>query len=161
MYGAGMRTVDFVEAAEQARALVNEWTSQQTHERIPEILPPGQRRRGDPAGAGQRAVLQGAVGGPRSRRRRRTPGAFHRADGSSVQAELMTADEGPTYISGPHFARGPPPYAGGTMAMTVALPTGSESAALPELLGSGLAGDGEPAAPPDDAALDLPGRRPT
>lgn len=40
-YDAGMRTVDFERATEAARTLINEWTAEQTHDRIPEILPQG------------------------------------------------------------------------------------------------------------------------
>ena len=140
-YGAGMRTVDF-RAVEAARALVNSWTAQQTHDRIPEILPRGS------VDAATRLVLVNALyfkapwASP-FEKAATTPGRFHRADGSTVEARLMSADEGSTYISGVHFQGARLPYAGGTLAMTVALPTGSEAAALRELLG-GLTGDGEP-----------------
>src|SRR4051794_36289068 len=40
-YGAGMRTVDFRQHAEAGRRIVNGWTALQTHDRIPDILPPG------------------------------------------------------------------------------------------------------------------------
>jgi serpin B len=141
-YGAGMRTVDFG-ASEAARARVNDWTAQQTHDRIPEILPRGS------VDAATRLVLVNALyfkapwDSP-FEKAATSPGRFHRADGSTVQAELMSTDEGPTYVSGLHFDGARLPYAGGTMAMTVALPTGSETAALRELLGGGLTGDGEP-----------------
>lgn len=141
-YGAGMRTVDFGES-EAARALVNDWTAQQTHDRVPEILPQGS------VDAATRLVLVNALyfkapwDSP-FEKVATAPGRFHRADGSTVQAELMSTDEGPTYVSGLHYRGARLPYAGGTLAMTVALPTRSESAALGELLGGGLTGDGEP-----------------
>ena len=141
MYGAGMRTVDFVGAAEQARTLVNQWTSQETHERIPEILPRGS------VDAATRLVLVNALyfkapwAAP-FEKGATNPGAFHRADGSSVQAQLMTTDEGPTYVAGSHFAGARLSYADDSLAMTVALPRGAESAALRELLRTGLTGHG-------------------
>ena len=141
MYGAGMRTVDFVGAAEQARTLVNQWTSQETHERIPEILPRGS------VNTATRLVLVNALyfkapwAAP-FEKGATNPGAFHRADGSSVQAQLMTTDEGPTYVAGSHFAGARLPYADDSLAMTVALPRGAESAALRELLRTGLTGHG-------------------
>jgi len=141
MYGAGMRTVDFVGAAEQARTLVNQWTSQETHERIPEILPRGS------VNTATRLVLVNALyfkapwAAP-FEKGATNPGAFHRADGSSVQAQLMTTDEGPTYVAGSHFAGARLSYADDSLAMTVALPRGSEPAALRELLRTGLTGHG-------------------
>ena len=56
----------------------------------------------------------------------------------------MSADDGATYVTGRHFRGARLPYAGSTLAMTVALPTGPDAAALRELLGAGLVGDGEP-----------------
>jgi serpin B len=140
-YGAGMRTVDFA-ASEAARALVNEWTSQQTHDRIPEILPEGS------IDALTRLVLVNALyfKAPWSspfEKASTSPGRFHRADGSTVQAQLMSTSEGPTYVAGRSFEGARLSYAGDTLAMTVALPTRSEGAALSELLGHGLAGRGE------------------
>jgi serpin B len=40
-YGAGMRLVDFTRQAEMARALINRWTADHTHDRITDIIPPG------------------------------------------------------------------------------------------------------------------------
>ncbi|MFC4785657.1 serpin family protein [Nocardioides sp. MAHUQ-72] len=40
-FGAGVRLVDYGRDPEAARGLVNGWTAEQTHERIPEILPAG------------------------------------------------------------------------------------------------------------------------
>jgi serpin B len=56
----------------------------------------------------------------------------------------MSADDGSAYVEGRHFRGARLPYAGGSLAMTVALPNGSEAAALRELLGAGLTGEGEP-----------------
>jgi serpin B len=57
---------------------------------------------------------------------------------------MMETAEGPGYVEGAHFRGARLGYAGGTLAMTVALPTaGSESAALRELLADGLHGVGQ------------------
>jgi serpin B len=144
-YGAGMRAVDFENAPEAARQLVNRWTAEQTHDRIPEILPTGVV---EPS---TRLVLVNALyfkapwqlpfeKGSTSR------GAFHRADGSTVTTDLMRgAPEGPqVYLRGLSYAGGRLPYAGGNMAMTLALPDpGREQQALTELLGGGLTTHGE------------------
>jgi serpin B len=143
MYGAGMRTVDFEHAPEQARSLVNQWTAQQTHDRIPEILPEGT------VDVLTRLVLVNALyfKAPWDTPFEKTAtkaGTFHRADGSTVQAQLMSTDEGVASVSGLHFRGARIAYAGGGLAMTVALPTGPEAAALRELLGTGLTARTEP-----------------
>jgi serpin B len=40
-YGAGLNVVDFSSAPEQCRLLINDWVSDQTETRIPEIIPQG------------------------------------------------------------------------------------------------------------------------
>ena len=40
-YGTGMRQVDFGTAVEAARALINGWTAEQTHDKITELIPAG------------------------------------------------------------------------------------------------------------------------
>lgn len=40
-YGAGLRPVDFAEAPEAARGVINGWVSRRTEARIPELLPQG------------------------------------------------------------------------------------------------------------------------
>jgi len=40
-YGAGLRTVDFAKKTEAARQTINKWVSDQTEEKIQDLLPPG------------------------------------------------------------------------------------------------------------------------
>ena len=39
-YGAGVRTADFIDAPEQAQMMINRWVSDETEERIENLLPP-------------------------------------------------------------------------------------------------------------------------
>jgi len=144
-YGAGMRAVDFRHDPEQARVLINGWTSDQTHDRIPQILPYGS------VDQLTRLVLVNAL---YLKAPWQTPfdelstknGPFHRADGTVVRVPMMSTDpEAATYVSGPGWRAGRLPYAGGNLAMTVALPErDGEEAALRSLLDGGLAGNGSP-----------------
>jgi serpin B len=143
-YGAGMRTVDFQGAAEAARGLINQWTSQQTHGRIPTILPSGT------VDADTRLVLVNALyfKAPWQtpfQKGSTTSQPFHRADGSTATVDMMSNDpHDGVFLRGRHFQAARLPYAGGSLAMTVALPeSGQEPAALQELL-AGLTEDGEP-----------------
>lgn len=135
-YGAGMRTVDFRHAAEAARTLINTWTAERTHDRIPTILPPGV------VDVTTRLVLVNALYfkapwlAPFDKRSTRSH-PFHRADGTTVSVDMMSSgsDGSAVWVPGDHFDGARLPYAGGTLAMTVALPEpGHESAALSELL---------------------------
>lgn len=117
-YGAGMRLVDFRGDAAGAVKAINTWTSQQTRGRIPKVL--------DSLDATTRLVLANAIylrapwNTPFDDAR---PAPFTRADGSVVQARLMSVnayDAG--YATGPGWQAVDVPYAGGELAMAVILP---------------------------------------
>jgi serpin B len=136
-YGAGLVDLDFQGDAEAARGLVNDWTSDRTHARIPQILPKGV------VDATTRLVLVNALyfKAPWDwpfERSATTDGPFQVAGGRTVGVPMMKSlAEGSTvYLAGRHFTGARLPYGGGRLAMTVALP-GDESAALEELLSPG------------------------
>ena len=143
-YGAGMRDVDFRTAPEGARSAINGWTAEQTHDRIPQILPQGS------VDQLTRLVLVDALFfkapwhtafDDRSTTRRQ----FHVSPGHSVGVEMMTSTENAAYVAGAHYRGARLDYAGRRLAMTVALPGGDERAALGELLGDlGTGPDGAP-----------------
>lgn len=148
MYGAGMREVDFRADPEAARTSVNEWTSRQTHGRIPDILPQGV------VDETTRLVLVNALyfkapwETPFQESATRTA-PFHRIGGGPASVPMMYGDpEGSAvYLEGRHFTGARLPYRDGRLAMTVALPAEparADAAALAELLGPGgllLAGE--------------------
>ena len=60
---------------------------------------------------------------------------------------MQAAPDGATYVAGPHWRGARLPYAGGTLAMTVALPDpGHEADALAALMGGALTAEGRAAA---------------
>lgn len=134
-YGAGMRVVDYIHATEQARTLINDWTAEQTHDKIPQIIPDGV------LDALTRLVLVNAIylkapwetpfmeGST-------TPGDFHRADGSVVSADLMHGVAQGSLLTGPGWKGGRILYAGGTLAMTVVVPEADRFAAVENALAS-------------------------
>lgn len=144
-YDAGMRTVDFRNDAEGSRTAINDWTAGRTHDRIPTILPRGSV---DPS---TRLVLVNALYFKAPwltpfEKVATTQQPFHRADGSRVAVPMMQATpDGATYLTGAHWRGARLPYAGGTLAMTVALPErGHEPDALGGLMGGALTADGQP-----------------
>ena len=133
-YGAGMRAVDFRHDPEAARAAVNAWTSEQTHDRIPHLLPPGS------VDVLTRLVLVDAlyVKAPWDLafdRSLTTREEFHLSDSRTVPVEMMTSPENASFVAGQHYRGARLLYAGRRLAMTVALAEGDEQSALAELLG--------------------------
>jgi serpin B len=135
-FGAGVREVDYRGATEAARKAINGWTSKQTHDRIPEIIPAGAI---DDA---TRMVLVNAL-------YFKAPWAepfevdatsddeFHLGDGSTVTVPTMHGHAG--YGEGDGWRGARLSYAGGTLAMTVVLPDEGREADLDDLVtGGGL-----------------------
>jgi serpin B len=121
-YGAGMRLVDYRLAAEAARGLINGWTARQTHDRVPEIVPPGV------LDAMTRLVLVNAIYlkapwsepfEPEATRRR----PFVTDTGRTVAADMMTAGlTSARWGAGDGWEAVRLAYVGGKLAMTVVLP---------------------------------------
>lgn len=122
-YGAGMQTVDYATDAEAARTAVNDWTADQTRQKIPQILPEGT------VDGDTRLVLVNTLYLKAPWERPFEPSAtsaepFTLLDGSSVTVDLMRSS-GPVADAakvadgwqGVRLA-----YAGGGLAMTVVLP---------------------------------------
>ncbi len=136
-YGAGVRQVDYVCAAEAARTVINRWTAEQTHDRIPEILEPGV------VDATTRLVLVNALyfKAPWSSPFEKTATSdddFHLGDGSTVSVPTMHGEAGQGRGDGWRAAH--LSYAGGTLVMTVVLPDAGREADLDALVaGGGLA----------------------
>jgi serpin B len=136
-YGTGMRVVDYVRQTEAARGQINAWTSRQTEDRIPEIIPEGVLDQLTRLVLVNAIYLKAPWESPfeESLTRKRS---FVRADGLSVDVDMMRgALESVDYarVGGCQIAR--LPYAGGGLAMSVLLPDGDLSS-----LESGIAGDG-------------------
>lgn len=124
-FGAGMRLVDYVAATEDARRAINGWVSDQTRERIPELIPDGVL---DDL---TRLVLTNAVYlnapwlfpfDPDATE----DGAFTRLDGSTVAVPMMHHDRNFQYAAGPGYAAIELPYAGQGLAMLIIVPDEGE-----------------------------------
>lgn len=139
-YGAGLRAVDYETAPEDARALINTWVEQQTHERIVDLVPEGMI---DPS---TRLVLVNAIylKAPWEHPFEKSltaPGPFHRLDGSTVSTDLMRRpDIAGGWVSGDGFRAAVLPYAGGKLAMSVVLPDDGLFAAVEDMMTKGAFG---------------------
>lgn len=88
-YGAGMRLVDYVGAREQARAEINKWVADRTHDRIPKLIPQGV------LDEMTRLVLTNAIylKAPWAlpfAKARTAAAPFHRLDGSTASVPFMS-----------------------------------------------------------------------
>ncbi len=134
-YGAGMRLVDFKTAAEAARQAINQWVSEQTQNRIQDLIAPGL------VDASTRLVLVNAIyfkGGwlyqfdPQSTQN----APFTHVDGSQVNVPLMSWSKAETvrYAQGTGYQLVELPYQGGNAVMTILLPDAGQFAAFEEKL---------------------------
>ncbi len=137
-YGAGLRLLDFAKEPEPSRQVINDWVSQQTEERIKDLIPQGGIT---PATV---LVLANAIyfdadwqhpfaeGSTRD-------GAFHTLDGAQVTAPMMSMAEYPTlsYGQGEGYQVVELPYAGGQMAMLVLVPDAGQFEAFEATLDAG------------------------
>ncbi len=130
-YGAGLQLADFIHNFEEARAAINAWVSDQTEQRIPELLQEGT------LDDMTRLVLTNAIYFNASWRfpfvqDETRDGTFHRLDGSDVQTPMMHLKEDMTYgeVDGAQIVR--MLYEGMTYAMEVILPPEGEFEAFEE-----------------------------
>ncbi len=136
-YGAGMRLVDYKEAAEDARTRINDWVSERTQKRIPELIPGGVLT------ADTRLVLTNAIylNAPwlhRFNADATAPAPFVRLDGSEVQAQMMHLSESLRYAKGSGYQAIELPYVDGSLAMLVVIPDAGRFDAVQSGLSAGL-----------------------
>lgn len=118
-YGAGLYVVDFAGATEQATATVNQWTSEHTGGKIPQIVPPG-------AVSPQTAlILVNALHFKASWLQQfdaPSMAPFRRAAGTPVSVPMLRGGTGSAYGEGPGWQVVSLPYAGGGFAMSLVVP---------------------------------------
>ena len=120
-YGAGMRLVDYVTDTEGARQTINGWVSDQTRERIPELLQEGV------LDVDTRLVLTNAVylNAPWQYpffEESTSNDGFTTLAGDEVVVPMMRLSEDLAYGSGDGYQAVVLPYAGGQLSMLVIVP---------------------------------------
>jgi serpin B len=120
-YGAGMRIVDYINAAEQARQTINQWVSDQTEGRIKDLLPPGS------VNFLTRLVLTNAVyfnaaWASQFEKSVTRDGLFHLLDGGEVTVPMMFQMKSFKYAEGTDYQAVELPYDGRQLSMVVLLP---------------------------------------
>ena len=122
-YGSGMRVVDFENTPEGARRQINNWVSDQTRDRIKDIIPPGMI---DPL---TRLVLANAIYFKATWEHEfdaneTSDKPFHLLDGETVSVPMMGMKTGEdfTYSAGDGLQAIALPYKGGLTEMVVIVP---------------------------------------
>lgn len=133
-YGAGMRLVDFADS-ETARATINRWVSDQTEERIKELLARGA------VDAATRLVLTNAIYFNAAwavpfEESATADGTFHGLAGDTT-VPMMRQTEWLGYAEGPGYQVVEIPYDGYELAMTVLLPEAGAFEAFEQELDAG------------------------
>lgn len=132
-YGGGLREVDFAADPEQARETINHWISEQTQERIQNLLGP------QSIDTLTRLVLTNAIYFKASWRLPFEPeatqdGPFTLLNGSQVSVPMMAQTESFGYLAGDGFQAVALPYAGGTASMLIVVPDAGTFGAFTESL---------------------------
>ena len=107
--------------SEAARSVINAWTSEQTHERIPEIVPDGVLDKETLLVLVNALYLKAAWEDP-FRETSTTDADFHLSDGTVVQVPTMLGHVGAQVGAGEGWRSARLRYVGGTLAMTLVLP---------------------------------------
>jgi serpin B len=121
-YGASLRTVDFVDQPTQAEAAINTWVADATNDKIPTLLGPGAITSATELVIVNAVYFNAGWQSPFDPSSTQS-GTFTRADGSTVQAPMMTSGEvGSAYFKGSNYQAVELPYSGNTTSMVVVLP---------------------------------------
>jgi serpin B len=122
-YGAGLRLVDFRGQSEQARQEINQWVSDNTQEKIQDLIPQGG------VGPDSRLVLANAIYFKADwlfpfEKESTRDAAFNLLDGSQVQVPTMSFQdpEHLPYMAGEGFQAAELPYLGDETSMLILVP---------------------------------------
>jgi serpin B len=120
-YGAGMHAVDFAEAADSSRTLINDWVSERTETRIKDLLPPGSIT-SDTRLVLTNAIYFNAAWATPFKPANTALADFTLSDGSKVKAQTMSDTQDLDYGSGADYAAVTLPYDGNELSMVMILP---------------------------------------
>ena len=134
-YDAGMKTLDFAKNAEKSRVVINDWVSEQTEDKINDLIPPGG------VDLMTRLVLTNAIyfkanwfyqfNSDFTR-----DGDFNLLNGTTTTVKMMKQTEYFNYTSGDGYQAVELPYQGNKLSMLVLLPEKGEFPAFENTISS-------------------------
>ncbi len=139
-YGAGLRTLDFINAPEEARITINNWVSDQTEGRIEDLIPQGL------IDTFTRLVLTNAIYFNAAwqypfNEESTSDGAFYLLEGGEVTVPMMSQTESFGYAEGDNYKAVELLYDGEELSMAILLPNSGQFNAFEESLDAGLVSD--------------------
>lgn len=132
-YGAGLRVVDFIGETEKARVTINDWVSDETEERIQDLIPPGQ------LDAMTRLVLTNAIYFNAAWQYQfeeslTSDSPFYLLTGEDVTVRMMKQTESLGYTAGDGYQAVESLYDGGELSMIILLPDSGQYESFEEQL---------------------------
>jgi serpin B len=136
-YGAGLRIADFINETEQSRVTINKWVSDQTEERIKDLVPQGAINQLT------RLVLTNAIYFNAAWQypfdeNATSDGLFHLLSDSDVTVPMMKQTESFRYTEGADYQVVELPYDGQELSMVILLPKAGRFDAFEEKLDAGF-----------------------
>lgn len=124
-YGAGLRLLDFASAPEESRVTINDWVSEQTEDKIKDLIPQGA------IGSLTRLVLTNAIYFNAAWNNPFEPdatrdGTFYLLDGGEVTVPMMRQTESFGYAEGEGYQAVELLYDGRELSMVILLPDAGE-----------------------------------
>ncbi len=132
-YGAGLRLLDFIKSPEASRITINDWVSEQTEDRIKDLIPQGA------IDEFTRLVLTNAVYFNAAwlhqfNEDATQDGAFYLLDGTKVTVPLMKQNANFGYAKGDGYQTVELPYDGNELSMMILLPDANKFEAFEKQL---------------------------
>ncbi len=120
-YGAGLRILDFIEETEESRLAINQWVSDETGDRIEDLIPR------DAIDEMTRLVLTNAIYFDAAwkhpfEKRNTSDGPFYLLDGDQVTVPMMKQTESLGHASGQGYQAVELQYDGAELSMVILLP---------------------------------------
>lgn len=120
-YGAGLRLLDFINAPEDSRITINDWVSDQTEDKIKDLIPQGV------IDEATRMVLTNAIYFNAAwlhpfEKEATQDGTFYLVDGTEVSVPMMSQTKSFGYAKGDGYLAVELPYDGSELFMVILLP---------------------------------------
>ncbi len=154
-YGAGLRLADFVGAPEEARQTINGWVSEETEQKIQDLIPPGALTP-DTRLVLTNAIYFNAAWLYQFEESVTRDEPFNLLDGSQVSVPTMRQREDFLYASGEGYQAIALPYYGSNMAMLIVLPDAGQFESFEAALDAGTLGSIRGALQMQDVIVTLP-----
>ncbi len=132
-YGAGLRPLDFASELEESRLTINSWVSDQTNEKIKDLIPQGVLSPATVLVLTNAIYFNAAWQYPFNENQTKE-GPFYLLDGNTVTVPMMRNTESYGYAEGDNYQAIELSYDGGELSMVILLPQAGQFEAFEDAL---------------------------